>query len=53
MSSKLDAGGISINSPYMPHVQVPFGGFKQSGQGKEMGKYGLMEYLKTKTVLIR
>lgn len=53
MSSALEAGGISINGPFVPSYQTPFGGFKQSGIGKELGKYGLLEYMKTKTIHIK
>lgn len=34
-----------INSGGTPAVQVPFGGYKQSGFGKEMGEYALHEYV--------
>ena len=30
-----------------------FGGFKQSGQGRELGKYGLEPYYEVKTVVIK
>ena len=32
--------------------QTPFGGFKQSGQGRELGPEGVKEYLECKTVTI-
>ncbi|RFU32937.1 hypothetical protein B7463_g3409, partial [Scytalidium lignicola] len=52
VSAKIDSGNVSVNAPHFPLPQVPFGGFKESGKGKENGKYGLMEYLKTKSILI-
>ncbi|PVH86395.1 putative aldehyde dehydrogenase [Cadophora sp. DSE1049] len=52
VSAKIDSGNVSINAPHFPNMQVPFGGFKESGSGKELGKYGLQSYLRTKTVLI-
>jgi aldehyde dehydrogenase (NAD+) len=52
MSSALEAGGVSINGPFIPNYNTPFGGHKQSGIGKELGKYGLLEYTKTKSVHI-
>ncbi|KUJ08169.1 putative aldehyde dehydrogenase [Mollisia scopiformis] len=52
VSAKIESGNVSINAPHFPVHTVPFGGFKESGSGKELGKYGLREYLQTKTVLI-
>ena len=31
---------------------APFGGFKQSGRGRELGKFGLEEYLEIKSMQI-
>ncbi|KAE9372605.1 putative aldehyde dehydrogenase [Stipitochalara longipes BDJ] len=53
VSSAIESGAVSINGPMVPSYQTPFGGFKQSGIGKELGKYGLLEYTKTKTVHIK
>lgn len=53
ISAKLEVGNVSINAPHFPNHTVPFGGFKESGSGKELGKYGLQAYLRTKTVLIK
>jgi aldehyde dehydrogenase (NAD+) len=48
--SKLRAGSIHLNGAGMD-FSSPFGGFKQSGNGREFGKYGLQEFLETKSVL--
>jgi aldehyde dehydrogenase (NAD+) len=53
IAGKVESGTVSINAPHFPNRKVPFGGFKESGSGKELGKYGLMAYLQTKTVLIK
>ncbi|KAH7051151.1 aldehyde dehydrogenase [Macrophomina phaseolina] len=52
ISSKLESGGVSVNSPYLPELNTAFGGSKQSGSGRELGKYGLYEYLEPKSVHI-
>jgi aldehyde dehydrogenase (NAD+) len=53
VASAIEAGGIGINGPYMPEVQVPFGGMKQSGNGRELGEEGLKAYLEPKTIEIK
>eukprot|EP00095_Tigriopus_kingsejongensis_P005302 maker-scaffold337_size202799-snap-gene-0.23 protein:Tk05302 transcript:maker-scaffold337_size202799-snap-gene-0.23-mRNA-1 annotation:"retinal dehydrogenase 1" len=44
------AGSVWINCYDVVLAQTPFGGFKQSGQGRELGPEGVKEYLETKTV---
>lgn len=53
VSAALEAGGVSINSPYLPELNTPFGGVKQSGQGRELGAYGLYSYLEPQSVHIK
>jgi acyl-CoA reductase-like NAD-dependent aldehyde dehydrogenase len=48
----LDTGVISINSNSSVRVSTPFGGFKQSGFGRELGMYGLDGYSEVKNVFI-
>jgi len=50
VANKLEAGTIWINSHSMIEVNVPFGGFKQSGVGREYGEDSLKEYLEIKAV---
>ena len=43
-----------MNGPFMPTINTPFGGLKESGNGgRESGKAGLMAYLEAKSVLIK
>ncbi|KAJ8400652.1 hypothetical protein AAFF_G00394210 [Aldrovandia affinis] len=52
VSEKLQAGTVFVNTYNKTDVAAPFGGFKQSGFGKDLGQEALNEYLKTKTVTI-
>lgn len=44
---------MAVNSPYLPELNTPFGGIKQSGQGRELGAYGLYSYLEPQSVHIK
>ncbi|HET9611210.1 MAG TPA: aldehyde dehydrogenase family protein [Acidimicrobiales bacterium] len=44
------AGTVAVNGGLFYGPDVPFGGYKQSGIGREMGVAGFEEYLETKTV---
>jgi aldehyde dehydrogenase (NAD+) len=50
VAPKLRAGLVTINS-WGPDSNAPFGGYKQSGNGREMGVYGLREFMEMKTVV--
>ncbi|KAG8430760.1 hypothetical protein GDO86_020045 [Hymenochirus boettgeri] len=52
VSEKLQAGTVFVNTYNKTDVAAPFGGFKQSGFGKDLGEEALNEYLKTKAVTI-
>ena len=50
VASQIDAGRVVINgAPHDP--DVPFGGFKQSGIGREFGVFGLQSYMEPKALL--
>ena len=50
ISSSIESGIVSINQPWMPVVEVPFGGIKDSGYGKELGTEGLDAYMQSKFI---
>jgi succinate-semialdehyde dehydrogenase/glutarate-semialdehyde dehydrogenase len=51
-AERLEAGGIGININNVVDMQAPFGGWKQSGFGRELGHYGLEAYLELKHIRI-
>lgn len=51
-ADKIEAGTVFVNVYNKTDVAAPFGGFKQSGFGKDLGKEAINEYLKTKCVTI-
>uniref|UniRef100_A0A3Q4GMJ6 aldehyde dehydrogenase (NAD(+)) n=1 Tax=Neolamprologus brichardi TaxID=32507 RepID=A0A3Q4GMJ6_NEOBR len=53
VSSALQAGMIWVNCYNAMSIQCPFGGFKMSGNGRELGEYALQEYTEIKAVTIR
>jgi len=48
----IQAGTVWINCFMAITAQTPFGGFKQSGQGREMGEEGIHGYLEVKTITV-
>jgi len=52
VSKRIRTGTISINGGQWLHATRPFGGYKQSGVGRENGLEGFEEYLQTKVVAI-
>lgn len=52
MARKLQAGAVQINALGGTDPNLPFGGYKQSGWGREFGQEGLELYLQTKSVLV-
>jgi len=52
MSNSLRAGTVWVNCYDVLEAQVPFGGYKMSGIGRELGEYGLEAYTEVKTVTI-
>ena len=50
VASQMRAGNVHLNYP-MGDTAAPFGGYKQSGNGREYGEWGLEEFLETKAVI--
>ena len=49
VARRLRTGQVDINGGRFNPL-APFGGYKQSGNGRELGKYGLEEFLETKSL---
>jgi len=52
VASKLKAGSVWVNCYNLTNAAVPFGGYKQSGIGREMGSYALENYTEVKSVWV-
>jgi betaine-aldehyde dehydrogenase len=49
VARRVRAGQVDVNGGRF-NLLAPFGGFKQSGRGRELGRYGLEEFLETKSL---
>jgi aldehyde dehydrogenase (NAD+) len=47
------AGTVWVNCYNIMDTRAPFGGFKQSGSGRELGEYGLQQYTQVKSVIAK
>ncbi|KAA0722805.1 Aldehyde dehydrogenase family 1 member A3 [Triplophysa tibetana] len=53
VSSAIQCGTVWVNCYNALHAQAPFGGYKMSGNGRELGEYGLAEYTEVKAITIK
>jgi len=51
-AARIEAGTVSINTPAVVGIETPFGGFKSSGFGRELGAEGLDAWLRPKSVIV-
>jgi aldehyde dehydrogenase (NAD+) len=52
MAKRLQAGTVWVNTYRAASYTTPFGGYKRSGLGRELGQEAILEYLQTKSVWI-
>ncbi|EFA75954.1 hypothetical protein PPL_10530 [Heterostelium album PN500] len=52
VEKKLKAGTVWINDYNYTHFLIPFGGYKQSGFGKDLSEYAIQEYCSVKAVIL-
>ena len=50
VAARLRTGTVSVNGGVWYSADTPFGGYKQSGNGREVGVAGFSEYLETKVI---
>lgn len=52
MAERIEAGSVWVNDIHRSRHDVPFGGMKESGVGREKGRYGVDAYLEYKTIYL-
>jgi succinate-semialdehyde dehydrogenase / glutarate-semialdehyde dehydrogenase len=52
LAERIDAGSVWVNNIHRSHHTAPFGGMKQSGIGREKGRWGVESYLEHKTIYL-
>ena len=53
IASRVRTGCVAINTPYLVDFLAPFGGFKKSGIGRELGPEGIQPYTEYQSIIFR
>ncbi|MDR3782286.1 MAG: aldehyde dehydrogenase family protein, partial [Candidatus Nitrosotalea sp.] len=50
LSRQIESGIVTVNNVVISDPRIPFGGVKQSGFGRELSRYGMLEFVNVKSV---